>query len=354
MLLTTQVRPPLLMSFDSSKPDPAWDCSETHPAMLSQQPPMPPPASPETWRGWITSFFYADTAASPRFVSVAPDYSPGMHNGRDVGFPNTVCLPPSMAPTPVQTGGESSPPQSPPQSSSSSMRRTWSEADTVRLESLDDCPGSPSAVERLYCEQWLQNISALDDTAQMLVRELFSIITGEDDLAEPDDVTIIEHNPGYEKPTEQRSVDCTRVAAILSSGVEGVHANLTWTYGETLLWMAIEYDHQHPPQMIDVLLAAGADPNTANAVDGLVPLANPWLSDDNEMAEEDPSCAAYNALKRQRLIGAGANVKLHEQAMRDEAGGNGSRLRCADGGRKRTLSVSGDTGPFARSRSSLW
>jgi len=324
-------------------------------SMPSQhQPPRPPPTSPETWRGWIASFFYAEAPASPHVVSVAPGCSSSMQNGRDVGFPNTVCLPPSVGPPPVQTSGDSSPPQSPPQSSSSSMRRTWSAADTVRLESLDDCPGSPSAVERLYCEQRLQNISALDDTAQMLVRELFSIITGEDDLAEPDDVTIIEHNPGYEKPTEQRCADCTRVAAILSSGVEGVHANLTWTYGETLLWMAIEYDHQHPPQMIDVLLAAGADPNAANAIDGQLPLANPWLSDDNEMAEEDPSCAAYNALKREHLIRAGANVKRYEQAMRDEAGGSGSRLRCADGGHKRTLLGSGDAGLFARSRSSLW
>ena len=309
----------------------------------------------ETWRCWITSFFYADATIGPHVVSVsaAPGYNqPGLPNSASEAAPtHSVVLPPSMAPPPVQTG-ESSPPQPPPQSSSS-IRRTWSAADTARLCELDDCPGSPSAVERLYCEQRLQAISALDDTTQMLIRELFSIITGEDDLAEADDVTIIEHNPGYEKPAEQRSVDCARVAAILSSGVEGVHANLTWTYGETLLWMAIEYDHQHPPQMIDVLLGAGADPNAANAIDGQLPLANPWLSDDNaDMAEEDPSCAAYNALKRQRLLRAGADVNKYEQAVREQAGGG--HLRCVAGGRKRPLSASAGGGLFARSRSSLW
>lgn len=216
------------------------------------------------------------------------------------------------------------------------------------LSELDESPCAPSPVERLYCEQRLQAISAMDDTSQMLIRELFAVITGEDDLAEErdDNDTFCEHNPGYEKSAEQRLIDCARVGAILASGVEGVTANLTWTYGETLLWMAIEYDHRHPPEMIEVLLQAGADANLPNAVDSLRPLQNPWLSETEDMALED----AFVAQKRRRLRRAGAKPAL---CVEPSAGQEDEVHRRPH--RKRTFMQSSEcNGLFSRSRSSLW
>mmetsp|Transcript_43323 Transcript_43323/g.113865 ORF Transcript_43323/g.113865 Transcript_43323/m.113865 type:complete len:314 (-) Transcript_43323:687-1628(-) len=306
----------------------------------------PPTVSPvledtSTWRSWIASFFfYADADAvtqTPRGDSrvAAPQGFVGIGSSDN------------RTPPPVDVHMCESPP-TPPGSSSSGMRRTWSAADTVKLSELDNCPGSPSAVERLYCEQRREALDMLDDTAQLLVRELFAIVSGEDDMAENDDMTIIEHNPGYEKDAEQRSVDCARAAAILSSGVPGIHANLTWSYGETLLWMAIEYDHRHPPQMVDVLLSAGADPNAANAIDGMVPLQNPWLdlSDGGDMVDEGASCVEYIKLKRERLLLAGADER---HCLRLPESVEGTRPY-----RKRAYPASGETYAFSRSRSTLW
>ena len=297
-----------------------------------------------TWRTWLASFFFADASGMRATADASGKQSA------------STMTPPACLHT---DDGDPSPPHTPPSSATdrSAMRRTWSASDGFLVYDLDDCPGSPSAVERLYCEQRLQALNALDDIAQGLIRELFAIITGEDDLAEPDDQTIIEHNPGYEKSDEQRSIDCARVAAILGSSVEGVHANLKWEYGETLLWMAIEYDHAHPPQMIEVLLSAGADPNAANAIDGQVPLQNPWLSDDDEMAAEGPKVRDLIAMKRALLVRAGADERWasgqHTQRRGDPGltGGRGGR------GNQRKRALPGDSeghALFSRSRSSLW
>ena len=296
--------------------------------MLASSPAQVGSMEREMWRTWFASFFYdaSTLATSGEAASTAEMSSPAKSGGLRV---RTCDSPPTPA-----TGGM--------------MRRTWSAADSSRLSELEDSPSSPSAVERVYCEQRRQTIERMSSTAQALVQELFTIITGEDDFADiPDDVTLLENNPGYEKPSEQRRLDCARVATILSSGVPGVHANLTWSYGETLLWMAVEYDHRHPPEMIDVLLAAGADPNGPNAIDGLRPLQNPWLSEDDEMADEGEACAAFIAQKRQRLCAAGADNTLCRPS--DEHSARGCQSQ-----RKRALSLSSETSLFSRSRSSLW
>ena len=282
--------------------------------------------APETWRSWITSFFYEqrneEQSPAPKSVSInLPNQVSQVSQVRE--YPPTVAVL-----TPTKT--------------TDSMRRNFSAADTNALVDVEDDPATPSPVERLFCEQRLKMISMMDAQAQMLIRELFAIITGEDDMADDGDdaegtVNLI--NPGYDKTDDQRRIDCERVAAILSSGVEGVSANLTWTYGETLLWMAIEYDHRHPAQMINVVLRAGADANAPNAVDGLRPIQSPWLSS-QAVARED----AFNAEKRALLISAGAAI-----------------LSCEDGGRsgrkKRPLQqvdFGMTNSHFSRSRSSVW
>ena len=253
-------------------------------------------AAPETWRSWITSFFYEQRSEEQSSASInVPNQVSQVIRVRE--YPPTVQV---AALTPTKT--------------TDSMRRNFSAADTNALVDVEDDPATPSPVERLFCEQRLKMISMMDAQTQMLIRELFAIITGEDDMTDNGDdaentVNLI--NPGYEKTDDQRRLDCERVAVILSSGVDGVSANLTWSYGETLLWMAIEYDHRHPAQMTEVVLRAGADANAPNAVDGLRPIQSPWLSSQT-VARED----AFNAEKRALLISAGAAI-----------------LCCEDGGR---------------------
>lgn len=257
--------------------------------------------------------------------------------------------PTSPPPPPVRVPSvgdfDASPPQTPERSSSETLRRNWSASDSLVHAELES-PNSPSAAERVYCEKRQQAIRALSDEAQMLVSELFAIVTGDDDDAmetECDDHTIIEHSPGYEKSAAQRSVDCERVAAILASGVEGVHANLTWTYGETLLWMALEYDHRHPAQMLKVLLHAGADPNAPNAIDGQRPLQSPWLGEAAE-EEEDEHVPGKRAL----LIQAGAVLSISGDGSAEmSTGGRAYRKRVF------ASAVASDE-IFSRSRSSLW
>ena len=284
--------------------------------------------APETWRSWITSFFYEqrneEQSPAPKSVSInLPNQVSQVSQVRE--YPPTVAVL-----TPTKT--------------TDSMRRNFSAADTNALVDVEDDPATPSPVERLFCEQRLKMISMMDAQAQMLIRELFAIITGEDDMADDGDdaegtVNLI--NPGYDKTDDQRQIDCERVAAILASGVEGVHANLTWTYGETLLWMALEYDHRHSAQMLKVLLHAGADPNAPNAIDGQRPLQSPWLGEAEEEDEHVPG-------KRALLIQAGAVLGM---------GGDGS-AEMSTGGRayrKRVFaSAEASDEVFSRSRSSLW
>ena len=295
-----------------------------HPLRLPIAPMVTRTAAPETWRSWITSFFYEQRSEEQSSASI---HVPNQVSQviRVLEYPPTVQV---AALTPTKT--------------TDSMRRNFSAADTNALVDVEDDPATPSPVERLFCEQRLKMISMMDPQTQMLIRELFAIITGEDDMADDcDDAekTVNLINPGYEKTDDQRRLDCERVTEILSSGVDGISANLTWTYGETLLWMAIEYDHRHPAQMTDVVLRAGADANAPNAVDGLRPIQSPWLSSQT-VARED----AFNAEKRALLISAGAAI-----------------LCCEDGGRsgrkKRPLQqvdFGMTNSHFSRSRSSVW
>jgi len=305
------------------------------------------PPTHETWRSWLVSFFVAPVQSSDSRADPALDEPDSRQVPPVAPLSSEWCKP---------------------------LRRTWSECDTVRMEDLDDCPGGPSPAERLFCEQRRQSLGALDEATQGLIREIFGIITGEDEEADrADDETFIECHPGYEKTAEQRCADCARVAAILRSAgracepsrVLGVHANLTWLYGETLLWMAIEYDHRHQPEMMDVLLQAGADPNLPNAVDGLRPLQNPWL-DLEEMAPEGAACASLIRIKRERLTAGGADARVcrlpqssveQQQQQRQEARGGRNRLRgCERSAERAPLGrpAARCEGAFSRSQSSLW
>jgi len=207
------------------------------------------------WKKWVSSFFYdVDTTdvtpRSPDCVSKTPGYSRRSSSGDTFDE--------SMTTSDIVRHREGLCPPSP------------------------GCP--PSSTERIFCEQRLARLRSLDVNAQVLIRELWTIVTGEDEFADIDDdsATTIERQPGYDKSDEQRREDCERACAILAQRNAGVHANLTWTYGESLLWMAIEYDHQHPPQMLDVLLKAGADPSTPNEIDGLLPCEHPLLAEESD------------------------------------------------------------------------
>ena len=123
---------------------------------------------------------------------------------------------------------------------------------------------------------------------------------GEDDLID-EDATIVQRDPGYEKPDDARRDDCERVHAILSMGVAGVDAALRNAYGEPLLHLALEYDYAHAPQMLAVVLAAGADPNERSPVDDVFPLESPWLTD-----EPSDAPGPFAALKCASLVRHGA------------------------------------------------
>lgn len=164
-------------------------------------------------------------------------------------------------------------------------------------------------------------LAALPAYSQKLIQELFRIVCGEEETCAEDD-TFLYREPGHEKSREQRAADCCRVREILASGADGVHPDLRWTYGETLLWCTLEYDHRHPPQMMAVVLeaggtarahsipvvvrlgrlscvpscfAAGADPNLPNALDAERLLDSRWLEDSSEpeVAEKRALIAEY-------------------------------------------------------------
>ena len=124
-------------------------------------------------------------------------------------------------------------------------------------------------------------LEALPIESQELIAELFRIISGEDEVCGVDD-TVLDRDPGHEKTASQRQNDCERVAVILGLGAEGVNASLRWVYGETLVHLALEYDHRHAPEMLLTVLKAGADPNSPNAMDGERPLESPWLEHEED------------------------------------------------------------------------
>ena len=70
-------------------------------------------------------------------------------------------------------------------------------------------------------------------------------------------------------------------------------------HGEPLLHLALEYDYGHAPQMLAIVLAAGADPNERSLIDDALvhPLESPWLTNDDEVVA---------ALKRACLLRHGA------------------------------------------------
>ena len=152
------------------------------------------------------------------------------------------------------------------------------------------------------------------------MRELLEIVQGDDDMIDEDD-TIIERDPGYQKSDTDRRDDCERVRSILTMGVVGVDAAMRNAHGEPLLHLALEYDYGHAPQMLAVVLAAGADPNELSVVDDALvhPLESPWLTDDD---------TAVAALKRACLIRHGARGTARQPAELISAAA--SKLRGAE------------------------
>lgn len=67
----------------------------------------------------------------------------------------------------------------------------------------------------------------------------------------------------------RRAADCARVRELLAR-YPGAPCNLL--YGESLVGHALWYDVDEPPQMLNTVLAAGADPNAADEGDGTTPL----------------------------------------------------------------------------------
>lgn len=155
---------------------------------------------------------------------------------------------------------------------------------------------------------------------QALLLELFAIVCGEEEVC-GEDSTILEKNPGHAKGEAQRAADCERVRAILASGAAVVSPNVSWTYGETLLYKAIEYDFGHPAEMVAVLLEARADPNAPNALGGERPLESPWLEDEDDEGCVDAHRALFNAQKRALLQRHGADPTLKSALTRGGGGG---------------------------------
>lgn len=160
-------------------------------------------------------------------------------------------------------------------------------AGAKRPRDYDDEAAPPLASALSWDESALMQrqrlLASLPEASQALISEMFRIVSGEDDEIGEDD-TVLERDPGFEKPAPQRQEDVRRVREILGCKAEGVHANLRWKWGETLVHLALEYDHRHPPEMLLAVLEAGTDPNAPNAMDGERPLDSPWL--DQPLAED--------------------------------------------------------------------
>ena len=112
----------------------------------------------------------------------------------------------------------------------------------------------------------------LPPASQKLLKELLAIVKCEDKAL-------------WDPPR-----DSARAEKILASGAQGIDANVRLESGETLLNAAVRYDFGAPPRMLKVLLAAGANPNEKNDMDGCRPIDSEWLND------FDPHVATKRAL----------------------------------------------------------
>ena len=129
-------------------------------------------------------------------------------------------------------------------------------AQAAAEEALKNINKDRFASPRQDMEQHESSIDAMQPAAQAKVAELESI-TG-----------------GHGLTPEQREADCARVKAILSGGIS---PDVRVAYGETLLSRAMMYDSGHAPQMMRVVLEAGANANARNMMDDAHPLENEYL-----------------------------------------------------------------------------
>jgi hypothetical protein len=129
-------------------------------------------------------------------------------------------------------------------------------AQAVASDALKDINTIPFANLQREVEQHEDAIDAMEPAEQAKVAELKSLTGGDDRTA------------------DQRNADCARVKAILSGGIS---ADVRLAYGETLLSCAMAYDCNEAPQMMKVVLEAGANANARNMMDDMHPLENEYL-----------------------------------------------------------------------------
>lgn len=116
---------------------------------------------------------------------------------------------------------------------------------------------------------------------------------------------------GCDRSAEERVVDCTRVKEILASS--SVSPSIRLNYGETLLSHALEYDCGHEPQMMSVVLDAGADANALNMMDDAHPLENEYLVGEVAL-HEPPFDREYDIESRDRCYDAKVALLLQSGA----------------------------------------
>ncbi|KAL1507660.1 hypothetical protein AB1Y20_007277 [Prymnesium parvum] len=150
----------------------------------------------------------------------------------------------------------------------------------AKRQRRDDEPAAPRAASAwddaaLAARQ--RRLGSLPAASQQLLSELFRVLCGEEEVCGEDE-TVLERDPGFEKAPPLRQADCARVRHILSCGASGVDASWRSIYGETLVHLALEYDHRHPPEMLLVVLEAGADPTARNELDGELAVESSWLA----------------------------------------------------------------------------
>ena len=142
-----------------------------------------------------------------------------------------------------------------------------------------------------------------DDSAQLL-EELWSTIFSADTDCSEDEEIQFDHSfgsgeHGYERDAQQRRADCHRVKTILQQ--PNVSPDLRCRHGMSLLYHSLVYDHRHGPEMLKVVLDAGAGVNEPTHL-GLseLPLdCELWL-------ELEGPFAHWNRAKQALLIANGA------------------------------------------------